>query len=133
MPEMHKIIIVDDHLLFRESIKLLIEKEGIGEVIAEAEHGLEFLELLKSHKPDLVIMDIDMPYMNGIAATKNALLLYPEMKILLLTMMSEYVNDDEILQSGAIGQLLKSSGKRDIVKTIKAAIRLFEESIAQKP
>lgn len=133
MPEMHKIIIVDDHLLFRESIKLLIEKEGIGEVIAEAEHGLEFLELLKSHNPDLVIMDIDMPYLNGIAATKNALLLYPEMKILLLTMISEYVNDDEILQSGAIGQLLKSSGKRDIVKTIKAAIRHSEESIAQKP
>ena len=123
-PELHKIIIVDDHLIFRESIKLLIEKEGIGEVIAEAEHGLEFLVLLKSHKPDLVIMDIDMPYMNGIVATKRALLLYPEMKILLLTMMSEYVNDAEILQSGAIGQLLKSSGKRDIVKAIEAAIHL---------
>jgi len=122
MSDMHKIIIVDDHLLFRESLKLLIEKEGIGEVIAEAEHGVKFLELLKSHKPDLVIMDIDMPYMNGIIATKTAKQLYPEMKIILLTMMSEYVNDVEILQSGANGQLLKSSGKRDIVKTIKAAL-----------
>jgi DNA-binding NarL/FixJ family response regulator len=123
MAEMHKIIIVDDHLLFRESIKLLIEKEGIGQVIAEAEHGLEFLEQLKTKKPDLVIMDIDMPYMNGIDATKNALKLYPEMKILLLSMMSEYVNYTEIMQSGAIGHVLKSSGKRDFETAIKNAIR----------
>lgn len=129
--EMHKIIIVDDHLIFRESIKLLIEREGIGEVIAEAEHGLEFLDLLKTHKPDLVIMDIDMPYMNGIVATENALLLYPDMKILLLTMMSEYVNDAEILASGAVGQLLKSSGKREIVNKIESAIHLFKHTMAQ--
>ncbi len=128
MAEIHKIIVVDDHLLFRESIKLLIEKEGIGEVVAEAAHGLEFLNLLKLHKPDLVIMDIDMPYMNGIEATKNALRLYPKLKILLLTMMSEYVNNAEIIQSGAIGHVLKSSGKRDFERAIKAAICQIEET-----
>lgn len=122
MAEMHKIIIVDDHLLFRESIKLLIEKEGIGQVIAEAEHGLELLEQLRTNKPDLVIMDIDMPYMNGIEATKCALNLYPDLKVLLLTMMSEYVNCDEISESGAIGHVLKSSGKREFEHAIKTAI-----------
>lgn len=121
MKKINQIIIVDDHLLFRESIKLLIEKEGIGEVIAEAEHGLEFLEKLKTHKPDLVIMDIDMPYMNGIEATKAALKINPDLKILLLTMMSEYINSIDIIHSGAIGHILKSSGKRDFESAIKSA------------
>lgn len=128
MADLCKIIIVDDHLLFRESLKLLIENEGIGHVIAEAEHGLDFLEKIKINKPDLVIMDIDMPYLNGIDATKNALKLYPDIKILLLSMMSEYINYLEIEQSGAIGHLLKSSGKRDFEKAIKSAISLMEKT-----
>ena len=116
---MHKIIIVDDHLLFRESIKLLIEKEGFGLVIAEAENGLEVLQLLKNHQPDFVIMDIDMPYMNGLDATKIALEQYPGLKILLLTMMSEYVTIAEIQTSGATAHILKSSGKNELEKAIK--------------
>ncbi len=64
MKKKAKIIIVDDYPLFREGIKLLIEMEGIGEVIAEAENGQVFLDLLTEHTPDLVIMDIEMPVMN---------------------------------------------------------------------
>lgn len=111
---MNEIIIVDDHLLFRESLKLLIEKEGFGHVIAEAQNGLELLELLNNHTPDLVIMDIDMPYMNGLEATKIALSKYPDLKILLLTMMSEYVTFADIETSGAIGHVMKSSGKKEL-------------------
>ncbi len=116
---MKKIIIVDDHLLFRESIKLLIEKEGFGKVIAEAENGLEFLDLIKRHKPDLVIMDIEMPYMNGLDATKIALKRQPDLKILILTMMSEYTTDFDIKNSGAIGSVLKSSGKKEFEKAFQ--------------
>ncbi|MBN2767451.1 MAG: response regulator transcription factor [Paludibacteraceae bacterium] len=124
---MYNIIVVDDHLLFRESIKLLIEKEGLGKVIAEAGNGIELLELLQYEHPDLVIMDIDMPYMNGLEATKKAILQYPGLKVLLLTMMSEYINFAEIRQWGAIGHILKSSGKREFEKTIRAIVEQKEE------
>ena len=125
---MFNIIVVDDHLLFREGIKLLIEKEGFGKVIAEAQNGLELLEVLQHKHPDLVIMDIDMPYMNGLEATREAILRFPDLKILLLTMMSEYVNFAEITQSGAIGHILKSSGKREFEKAIRSVIQQTETS-----
>lgn len=125
---MFNIIVVDDHLLFREGIKLLIEKEGFGKVIAEAQNGLELLEVLQHEHPDLVIMDIDMPYMNGLEATRKAIEQFPDLKILLLTMMSEYVNFAEITQSGAIGHILKSSGKREFEKAIRKVIQQAETS-----
>lgn len=112
-------IIVDDHLLFRESIKLLIEKEGFGKVIAEAENGIQFLDLLKVHRPDLVIMDIEMPYMDGLEATRIALKTYPDLKILILTMMSEDTNYADIKKSGAVGYILKSSGKKEFENIFK--------------
>ena len=67
-----KIIIVDDHPLYREGIKLLIEKEGIGVVVAEAENGQVFLDLLERIAPDLTLMDINMPVMDGLEATIKA-------------------------------------------------------------
>ena len=72
-----KIIIVDDHLMFREGIKLLIETEGMGKVIAEADNGQEFLRLLVNHDPDLVLMDIEMPVMGGLDATIAAIAIRP--------------------------------------------------------
>ena len=119
---MNKIIIVDDHLLFREGIKLLIEKEGFGVVVAEAENGTEFLGLLKKHQPDLVIMDMDMPFMNGLEATKTALKNSPDLKILVLTMMSEYTTDTEIRNAGAVGAILKSSGKEKLERAFRAVL-----------
>ena len=73
-------------------------------------------------------MDIDMPYMNGLEATRKAIQQFPDLKILLLTMMSEYVNMSEIKQSGAIGHILKSSGKREFEKAIRSVIQQRETS-----
>lgn len=117
---MNKIILVDDHSLFREGIKLLIENEGIGQVIAEAENGQTFLDLLKTHLPNLVIMDIEMPVMNGLEATKQALKMYPDLKILALTMLNEKANYIAMVQAGAMGFVLKTSGKQEFEKAIKA-------------
>ena len=119
---MKKIIIVDDHLLFREGIKLLIENEGFGKVVAEAENGKEFLILLKTHQPDLVIMDIEMPFMNGLEATKIAVKAQPSLKVLVLTVMSEYTTDVEIRDAGAVGSVLKSSGKKELEKAFRAIL-----------
>ncbi|MDD3322775.1 MAG: response regulator transcription factor [Paludibacter sp.] len=119
---MNKIILVDDHSLFREGIKLLIENNGMGEVIAEADNGKVFLEKLNLFKPDLVIMDIEMPVMNGLDATKKALEIYPDLKVLVLTMLSDKENYQEMIQAGAIGFVLKTSGKKEFEKAIQTVM-----------
>jgi len=118
--KMNKIIIVDDHSLFREGIKLLIENEGFGEVIAEAENGQVFLDLLEKHEPDMVIMDIEMPVMDGLEAAKKALKMRPDLKILVLTMLSEKANYFDMINAGAMGFVLKTSGKQEFEKAINA-------------
>jgi len=117
---MNKIIIVDDHSLFREGIKLLIENENLGEVIAEAENGQIFLNLLNKHNPDLVIMDIEMPVMGGLEATQKALKINPYLKILVLTMQNEKSNNQDLIHAGVLGMVLKTSGKNEFEKAIKA-------------
>jgi len=116
---MNKIILVDDHSLFREGIKLLIENEGYGEIIAEAENGQVFVELLQTHQPDLVILDIEMPIMNGLEATRQAVKMYPTIKILILTMLNEKSNYIDLVNAGALGFVLKTAGKQEFEKAIK--------------
>ncbi len=118
-----KIIIVDDHQLFREGIKLLIELEGLGKVIAEAENGKIFLELLEELNPDLVLMDIEMPVMNGKVATQKALVFRPDLKILALTMLSEKENYADMIKAGVMGFVMKTSGKNELENAIKTVIR----------
>jgi DNA-binding NarL/FixJ family response regulator len=117
-----KIIIVDDHPLFREGMKLLIEVEGMGEVIAEAENGRIFLDLLEKLHPDLVLMDIQMPVMGGLEATRKALAMMPDLKILALTMLNRKDNYTEMINAGAMGFVLKTSGKQELEKAIKTLI-----------
>ncbi len=117
-----KIIIVDDHSLFREGMKLLIEMEGLGVVIAEAENGKVFLNLLKELNPDLVLMDIKMPVMGGLEATIKALANRPKLKILALTMLSDKDNYNSMMKAGAMGYLLKTSEKQELEKAIRTVI-----------
>ena len=119
---MNKIIIVDDHSLFREGIKLLIENEYLGEVIAEAENGQIFLQQLETHSPDLVIMDIEMPVMGGLEATQKALILHPNLKILVLTMQNEKSNCLDFIHAGAMGLVLKTSGKNEFENAITPTV-----------
>ncbi len=113
-----KIIIVDDHPLFREGIKLLIENEGIGEVIAEAENGREFLDLIEKSAPDLVLMDIEMPVMGGLEATREALARWPDLKILVISMFSDRDHYENMIAAGVMGFVLKTSGKQELEKAI---------------
>ncbi len=119
---MKKIILVDSHQMFREGIRLLIEDEEIGEVIAEAENGKDFLLLLNNYKPDLVIMDKEMPVMDGLEATKLAIEAQPYIKVLILTDMNESVTEQEIINSGAVGFVLKSAGKGELERGINKVI-----------
>jgi DNA-binding NarL/FixJ family response regulator len=120
---MSKIIVVDDHALFREGIKLLIENEGLGRVIAEAENGQVLLEMLETLQPDLVIMDIEMPVMGGLEATRKALLIRPELRILVLTMLNDKANYFEMTNAGVSGFVLKTAGKQEFEKAINTVVR----------
>ncbi len=122
MSKIAKVIIVDDHTLFREGIRMLVEHEGIGTVIAEAENGHEFIALLAKHSPDLVIIDIDMPVMNGIEATKRAHVINPNLKILALTMLTNKDSYIQMVEAGAKGYVLKTAGKQEILNAIQCVL-----------
>ena len=84
-----EIIIVDDHLIFRQGLRSLLAIENIGTVIGEASNGIEFIELLSRLRPDLVLMDISMPHMDGMEATRKALEMMPELRIIVFTMFGD--------------------------------------------
>lgn len=113
------IVLVDDHLIFRQGLKSLITFENIGTVIGEASDGIEFMNLLTMPPPDLVIMDIDMPNMNGMEAVQRALELYPDMKIIVFSMFGDKEYYIKMIDLGVKGFILKSSGITELERAIK--------------
>ena len=112
------LIIVDDHLIFQQGLKAIIESEQIATVIGEASNGKEFIEILSHTQPDLVLMDIDMPQMNGMEATQKAIELMPDLKIIALTMFSDEDYYYKMIDLGVKGFILKTTGISEIEKAI---------------
>lgn len=118
MKDKIKIIIVDDHEIFRNGLKMVLGKLSYVNLIGEADNGATFIEILKKEKPEIVLLDIEMPVMNGIEAAGKALAIYPDLKIIALTMF----NDDEYVKSmmdvGVKGFLIKNINKDTLDKAI---------------
>lgn len=132
---MKKVIITDDHQIFRQGLKSLIVKEEIAEVIAEASNGKEFLNLLPDHNPDLVLMDIGMPEMDGVEATRRALQINPSLKILVLSNFGDEVHYFNIIQAGAKGFVLKTSGIHELqlaIERVLAGESYFSNELLRK-
>ena len=117
------VILVDDHLIFRQGLKSLINFENIGTIVGEASDGKEFLELLSISVPDLVIMDIDMPNMNGIEATQKAIELEPGLKIIVFSMFGDQEYFLKMIDLGVKGFILKSSGINDLEKAVHEVMK----------
>lgn len=107
---MTSIIIADDHRMFRESIRIILSGKKVARVIAEASNGKELIDLLNIHKPDMVLMDIAMPEMDGIEATKIAIEKQPDIKILVLSSFDDEQYYYNMLEAGVKGFLLKNAG-----------------------
>ena len=116
------ILLVDDHVSFRNGLKLIMNLENIATIIGEASNGQECMDLLSNSKPDLVIMDIDMPIMNGLETTKKAIELMPDLKIMAYSMFENEIYFLKMIELGAKGYLLKSSGISELEKAINIVL-----------
>ncbi len=119
MTEKLKIYIVDDHKLFREGLKLLLSTQDFIHHIYEASDGREFIENLSFIDCDMVLMDIEMPQMNGIEATLQAVKMRPALKVIVLSMYGDEQYYYKMIDAGAKGFVLKSSGIEKVVTAIK--------------
>lgn len=116
---MTKIIIVDDHQLFREGVKRILDFENSFEVVAEGDDGIETVRLYEEYSPDVVLMDINMPQMNGVEATEALIEKYPDAKVIMLSIHDDESYVSHALKSGALGYMLKEMDADEIVSAIK--------------
>ena len=115
----YRIILADDHVMFRQGIKNILEgAEGL-EVIGEADDGLKLLELLQKVTPDMVILDISMPNLRGLEATREIKIISPEVKVLILTMHKDKEYVYYAISAGAEGYLLKEDADTELFAAIE--------------
>jgi two-component system, NarL family, response regulator NreC len=115
-----RILLADDHQLMRSGLRLLIEQQPGLTVVGEAGDGREVVSLAKSLKPDVVVMDISMPNLNGIEATHQITQSQPEIAVVILSMHSDESYVLRVLKAGAKGYLLKDSAEADLIKAVHA-------------
>jgi len=120
-----KVLIVDDDVLIRKSLSLMLGNEADVTIVGTAENGEEAFELCKKHLPDVVLMDIRMPIVDGIAATRMIKKAYPEMRIMMLTTFDDKPNIQQALTAGADGYLLKT----DEISAIAGKLRTLVEGV----
>jgi DNA-binding NarL/FixJ family response regulator len=117
---MLRILIADDHEVARRGIRAMLESHPSWEVCGEAKDGREAVELASKEKPDLILLDIGMPNLNGLEAARQILAVSPDIAILILTMHDSDQVVREVLRAGARGFLLKSDAGRDLVAAVEA-------------
>ena len=118
-----KIVLADDHTIMRKGLRSLLEKESNIEVVAEAENGRTTVQLVRELKPDVVIMDISMPDLNGIDATHQIIDMEPDVKVIALSMYSERKFVAGMLKAGASGYLLKDCAFDELSRAIRTVIQ----------
>jgi len=130
-----KVLLVDDHTVVRQGLRVLLEAEQDIAIVAEAETGRQAVQLARKHSPDVIVMDIAMPNLNGLEATRQILKETPNAKVLVLSSYGddEYVH--QLTEAGAAGYLLKQTAATDLIKAIREARKgnaFFSPSISKR-
>lgn len=119
----YQIVLADDHAMFRAGVRKLLERvEGVS-IMGEVGDGLELLDFLKTHTPDLILLDISMPHMRGLEAMREIKRYHPEVKVLILTMHRKKEFVRQALMDGADGFLLKEDPAPELVRALEAVRR----------
>jgi len=117
-----KVIICDDQAIVRDGLVMLLKLEPDIEVVGTAGDGAEAAEMVADKRPDLILMDLKMPIMNGVEATRQIRMKYPEVKVLVLT---TYADDEwvfDAIQAGASGYLLKDTPREELIRAVKGTV-----------
>tara|TARA_R110002050_G_scaffold129000_1_gene250425 strand:- start:21771 stop:22412 length:642 start_codon:yes stop_codon:yes gene_type:complete len=132
---MIKIFIVDDHQIFIDGISSLLNEEETIQITGTAHNGLQLLDALKLAQPDLILLDVNMPEMDGKEALKIIVKEYPQIKVLMLTMQDSPLYIEKLVKVGAHGYLLKNTGKEELLAAITALMNnqsYFSQAVTQK-
>lgn len=121
--QMIRILIVDDHDLFRAGVRSILEHEDGLDVVGECASGEDALEAVQREAPDLVLMDINMPGIGGIEATRHILKLAPSVKVIAVTVLSDDPFPNQLLDAGALGYLSKGASSDEMLEAIRMVMR----------
>lgn len=133
--EIISLAIADDHEIFRKGLRIILNELDQVKVMGEAQNGNELLEILKHHAIDLVLMDIRMPVMDGIEATRKIVEKYPQTRVIALTMFEEISYFNQMIEAGADGFLLKKTNKDELelaITTVMNGENYFSEEFINK-
>jgi two-component system response regulator NreC len=117
-----KVLVADDHQIVREGLRAMLEKEPWIKVVGEAEEGRTTLRLARELAPDVIIMDVSMPDLNGIEATRQIVAEFPTIKVIALSMHNDRRFVLNMIKAGAKGYLLKDSAFKELAKAIKVVV-----------
>lgn len=120
IPEPLRVLLADDHAIVRKGIREFLEEDGEVVVVAEAADGAEAVRLVGEHRPAVAVLDVQMPILNGIEATRRIKAAYPEIRVLILTAYDEDPYVFALLRAGADGYILKNAEPDDLVRAVKA-------------
>lgn len=129
------VVLADDHAVVRKGVRDFLEEDGEITVVAEAANGIEALELVGFHRPDVAVLDIQMPGMTGIEVTRQIKVTYPAVKVLILTAYDDDPYVFALLRAGADGYVLKNADSTDLVRSVKAVAaggRVLDPNVASK-
>ena len=132
---MIKIMLVDDHDLVRTGLRRLLEDNSTFSIVAEAPTGEDSIQLTREHQPDVVLMDLKMPGMGGLEATRKLKRLHPEVRIIIVTMVDDVMFPQRLLRAGASGYLTKDAKIDEITKAIREVManrRYISPELAQR-